>query len=144
MWKRPIDIDALNDITRDTLMQSLGIRITRITEDAVYGTLPVDERTRQPFGLLHGGASVALAETLGSVGAHLASEPGYMAVGLEINANHLRPAREGEVTGCARPVHVGSRTQVWEIRIQDEQGREICIARLTTLLTEAPAAHRSA
>jgi 1,4-dihydroxy-2-naphthoyl-CoA hydrolase len=144
MWKRPIDIDALNDITRNTLMQSLGIRITRITEDAVYGTLPVDERTRQPFGLLHGGASVALAETLGSAGAHLASEPGYMAVGLEINANHLRPAREGEVTGCARPVHVGSRTQVWEIRIQDEQQRDICIARLTTMLIEAPADTRSA
>ncbi|MCG5525970.1 hotdog fold thioesterase [Ectothiorhodospira haloalkaliphila] len=144
MWKRPVDLDALNDITRDTLMQSLGIRITQITDDAIYGTLPVDERTRQPFGLLHGGASVALAETLGSVGAHLASAPGYMAVGLEINANHLRPARQGVVTGCARPVHVGSRTQVWEIRIQDDQDREICIARLTTMLTEAPAGSRSA
>ncbi|MCG5495793.1 hotdog fold thioesterase [Ectothiorhodospira variabilis] len=144
MWKRPVDLDALNDITRDTLMQSLGIRITQITDDAIYGTLPVDERTRHPFGLLHGGASVALAETLGSVGAHLASAPGYMAVGLEINANHLRPARQGVVTGCARPVHVGSRTQVWEIRIRDDQDREICIARLTTMLTEAPASNRSA
>ncbi len=143
MWKRPVDIDALNDISRDTLMQSLGIRVTRITDDAVYGTLPVDERTRQPFGLLHGGASVALAETLGSVGAHLASEPGYMAVGLEINANHLRPARHGQVTGCARLVHAGSRTQVWEVRIQDEKQRDICIARLTTLLTEAPATTRA-
>ncbi|MFN2349494.1 MAG: hotdog fold thioesterase [Thioalkalivibrio sp.] len=143
MWKRPVDIDALNDATQDTLMQSLGIRITEITDDAVYGTLPVDERTRQPFGLLHGGASAALAETLGSVGAHLASDPGYMAVGLEINANHLRPARRGPVTGCARAVHVGSRTQVWEIRIQDDQQRDICIARLTTMLTEAPATTRS-
>lgn len=139
MWKRPVDIDALNDASRDTLMQSLGIRITRITDDAVYGTLTVDERTRQPFGLLHGGASVALAETLGSIGAHLATEPGYMAVGLEINASHLRPARQGRVTGCARRIHESSRRQVWEIRIQDDQQREICIARLTTLLTEAPA-----
>lgn len=139
MWKRPVDIDALNDASRDTLMQSLGIRITRITDDAVYGTLPVDERTRQPFGLLHGGASVALAETLGSIGAHLTTEPGYMAVGLEINASHLRPAHQGQVTGCARQIHESRRRQVWEIRIQDEQRREICIARLTTLLTKVPA-----
>jgi 1,4-dihydroxy-2-naphthoyl-CoA hydrolase len=93
--------------------------------------MPVDIRTRQPYGLLHGGASVLLAETLGSTAGNLCVEPGEICVGIEINANHLAPVREGQVTGTARPLHVGRSTQVWEIRIEDDSGRLACISRLT-------------
>jgi 1,4-dihydroxy-2-naphthoyl-CoA hydrolase len=137
LWKAPIDFDLIRRWQKDTLDQSLGIEITEIGDDFVRGTLPVDARTRQPFGLLHGGASVALAETLGSTAANLCLEPGKaVAVGLEINANHIRAATHGHVTGTARPLHVGRTTQVWEIRIEDEAGRLTCIARLTMAVTE--------
>jgi 1,4-dihydroxy-2-naphthoyl-CoA hydrolase len=112
-------------------MQAIGIRITEIGDDFLAGTMPVDERTRQPYGILHGGASVALAETLGSTAAMLCCEEGTAAVGLDINANHLRAVREGTVTGVARPVHIGRSTQVWEIRIANEAGNPTCISRLT-------------
>ena len=108
------------------------MRVTEIGEDHVRGTMPVDARTRQPFGLLHGGASVALAESLGSLAANLVLDgDAFMAVGLEINANHIRSVRSGFVTGVARPIHLGSSTQVWDIRITDEQDRLTCICRLT-------------
>ncbi len=101
--------------------------------------MPVDARTMQPYGLLHGGASVALAETLGSVAANLCLDPAtHMAVGLEINANHLRAVRSGSVTGTARPLHIGRQTQVWEIRIADERGRAVCVSRLTLAVVERP------
>jgi 1,4-dihydroxy-2-naphthoyl-CoA hydrolase len=136
LWKAPIDLDGVRRWQKDTLDEALGIEITEIGEDYVRGTLPVDARTRQPFGLLHGGASVALAETLGSVAANLCLEPGSgVAVGLDINANHLRAVTRGRVTGTARPVHIGRSTQVWEIRIEDEAGRLSCIARLTLAVT---------
>jgi 1,4-dihydroxy-2-naphthoyl-CoA hydrolase len=136
LWKAPIDLDGVRRWQKDTLDEALGIEITEIGEDFVRGTLPVDARTRQPFGLLHGGASVALAETLGSVAANLCLEPGSgVAVGLDINANHLRAVTRGRVTGTARPVHIGRSTQVWEIRIEDEEGRLSCIARLTLAVT---------
>lgn len=112
-------------------MRALDIRVTEIGDDFLRGTMPVDDRTRQPYGILHGGASVALAETLGSTAAMLCCEDGRAAVGLDINANHLRAVRKGLVTGTARPVHVGRSTQVWEIRIEDEGGKPVCIARLT-------------
>ncbi|SIQ24726.1 hotdog fold thioesterase [Solilutibacter tolerans] len=131
MFRPDITLDTLNQWSEGTLMQPLGIRFTEIGPDYVRGTMPVDARTHQPYGLLHGGASVALAETLGSTAAGLCVEEGQGVVGIEINANHLRGVREGIVTGTARPLHVGRSTQVWEIRIEDEAGQLVCISRLT-------------
>lgn len=132
IWKKPTDLDAIRRVARGTLDETLGIEITGFTEDSISGTLPVDARTKQPFGLLHGGASVALAETLGSLGCYLTlPADGSRGVGLEINANHLRAVREGVVTGTARPLHLGRSTQVWEIRIVDAEGRLSCVSRLT-------------
>jgi uncharacterized protein (TIGR00369 family) len=122
----------LNARTPDTAVSNLGIVFTELGEDFLRGTMPVDARTKQPYGLLHGGSSVLLAETLGSMAANLCVDPGEgQAVGLEINANHLRAMTSGTVTGTARPVHVGRSTQVWDIRIEDEQGRAVCVSRLT-------------
>jgi 1,4-dihydroxy-2-naphthoyl-CoA hydrolase len=131
IWKQRVDLDTVNAWSARTLMQALDIRITELGDDYLRGTMPVDDRTRQPYGILHGGASVALAETLGSTAAMLCCDDGRAAVGLEINANHLRAVREGSVTGTARPIHVGRSTQVWEIRIENEAGELTSIARLT-------------
>ena len=131
MFRPDITLDTLNQWSDGTLMQPLGIRFTEIGPDYVRGTMPVDARTLQPYGLLHGGASVALAETLGSTAGGLCVEDGQGVVGIEINANHLRGVREGTVTGTARPLHVGRSTQVWEIRIEDEAGQLVCISRIT-------------
>ncbi|MCG5499435.1 hotdog fold thioesterase [Ectothiorhodospira lacustris] len=136
LWQRPIDLEAINAVHQGTLMEALGIEITRITDTALFGTLPVDARTRQPHGLLHGGASVALAETLGSVAANLAAPPGWMAAGMEISASHLKSVRHGRILGCARPLHLGRNTQVWEIRLEDEAETIVCVCRLTVLLRE--------
>jgi len=130
--RTPIDINAVNAFGRNTMAEQLGIVITEAGEDWVRGTMPVDARTRQPFGLLHGGASVALAESLGSLAGGFCVDPAREAVvGLEINANHVRGVREGIVTGTARALHVGRSTQVWEIRIENEVGKLVCISRLT-------------
>lgn len=132
LWKQDISLDRLNEGNRNSLCDSLGMRITEIGDDFVRGTMPVDARTRQPFGLLHGGASVALAETLGSLAGNLCLEvERELAVGLDINANHVRAATHGLVTGTARPLHLGRSTQVWEVRITDEHARLVCISRLT-------------
>jgi len=131
IWKQHADLEAMNAWSRRTLMHALDIRITELGDDYLRGTMPVDDRTRQPYGILHGGASVALAETLGSTAAMLCCEDRRAAVGLEINANHLRAVREGTVTGTARPIHIGRSTQVWEIRIENEAGDLTCVSRLT-------------
>jgi 1,4-dihydroxy-2-naphthoyl-CoA hydrolase len=132
IWKQDTDLERLDGWTRNTLMEALGIRVTAIGEDWLQGTMPVDHRTHQPYGLLHGGASVALAETLGSSAAMLTLDPEKeRAVGLDINANHVRGVTSGTVTGTARPLHLGRSTQVWEIRIEDEAGKLVCISRLT-------------
>ena len=132
IWKQTIDLERINAWNRNTLVEHLGMRVTEVGDEHVRGTMPVDERTRQPFGLLHGGASVALAESLGSLAANLVLDVDKeMAVGLDINANHVRSATSGIVTGTARAIHLGRSTQVWEIRIEDEQGNLICISRLT-------------
>jgi len=132
IWKRSFDLDQLNAHTAGTLNEALGIEFTGFGEDWLQGTLPVDARTRQPYGLLHGGASVALAETLGSVAGWLTlPEGGGRTVGIEINANHIRAAREGKVTGTARPLHQGRSTQVWEVRIANEAGELTCVSRIT-------------
>ena len=132
IWKQAPDLERINAWSENTLMQALGIRMTAIGEDWLAGTMPVDARTRQPFGLLHGGASVALAETLGSTAALLTLDPEQeVAVGLEINANHVRGVRAGVVTGTATALHLGRSTQVWEIRIENEEGALVCVSRLT-------------
>jgi 1,4-dihydroxy-2-naphthoyl-CoA hydrolase len=131
LFRSDATLAQLNALSKDTAMVPLGIQFTEIGPDYVRGTMPVDARTRQPYGLLHGGASVLLAETLGSTAGGLCVPEGKGVVGIEINANHLRGARDGVVTGTARPLHVGASTQVWEIRIEDEAGRLVCISRLT-------------
>ena len=126
------ELAALNARNKANAVGNLGIEFIEQGEDFFRGTMPVDQRTLQPYGLLHGGASVLLAETLGSMAANMCLEPGTgQAVGVEINANHLRAKTEGVVTGTARPLHVGRSTQVWDIRIEDEQGRTVCVSRLT-------------
>ena len=130
-------LDELTALSRGTAMEPLGIVFSAIGPDWLSATMPVDERTRQPYGLLHGGASVLLAETLGSSAGNLCAGEGRRCVGIEINANHLRAVRDGMVTGTARPLHVGARTQVWEIRIEDARGRLACVSRLTLAVVEA-------
>lgn len=130
-------LERINADRAGTLIERLGIEITAIGHDSLSGTMPVDERTRQPYGLLHGGASVALAETLGSVAANLCLDPRtHIAVGLEINANHVRAVTSGEVSGTASAIHIGRSTQVWDIRITDAQDRLVCVSRLTIAVVE--------
>lgn len=138
IFQKTFDLAALNARSAGTMVATLGIELTEVGDDFLRGTMPVDERSKQPFGLLHGGASVALAETLGSMAGWLCRpDDGAMVVGLEINANHLRATREGVVTGTARPLHLGQSTQVWEIRIEDERARLVCISRLTLAVVSA-------
>lgn len=132
IWKIKPEIKTLNEMSKYTMLSHLGIEFTEIGEDYLKATMPVDHRTHQPMGLLHGGASAALAETLGSFASHLVVDSSkFDCVGLEINANHIRPKTEGVVTGIAKPIHLGSKTHIWEIRIEDERGKLICISRLT-------------
>lgn len=138
IWKQSADLATVNAWSKDTVMEVLGIRFTAIGDDWLQGTMPVDHRTHQPFGLLHGGASVLLAETLGSSAAMLTLDPEKeLCVGLDINANHVRGVRSGIVTGTARPMHLGRTTQVWEIRIENEDGSLVCISRLTMAVVPA-------
>ena len=130
--------EILNSFNKNTLAQTLGIEITEIGANFLRGRMPVDARTHQPFGLLHGGASVALAETLGSCAGHLTLTDDRMVVGLEINANHVRGAKSGFVYGTARPLHLGGRTQVWEIKIEDESNALVCISRITLAVIPKP------
>jgi 1,4-dihydroxy-2-naphthoyl-CoA hydrolase len=132
IWKSLRTVAELNSGRSGTLIEHLGIEFTEIAPDFIRGTMPVDRRTRQPYGLLHGGASVALAETLGSMGATMCVDTReYQCVGQEINANHVRAARTGLVTGTARPVHLGGRSHVWAIDITNEAGMLVCTSRLT-------------
>jgi 1,4-dihydroxy-2-naphthoyl-CoA hydrolase len=132
IWKHTADLDRINSWNANSMVDHLGMRVTEIGEDYLRGTMPVDHRTKQPFGLLHGGASVALAESLGSLAGTLCIDANEsMAVGLDINANHVRAVTEGVVTGTARPLHIGRNTQVWEIRIENDEGKLVCISRLT-------------
>jgi 1,4-dihydroxy-2-naphthoyl-CoA hydrolase len=131
IWKHKLSSDEIKQFTDNTLIPHLGIEITEIGDDYLKASMPVDHRTHQPMGILHGGASVALAETIGSLAAQMCVEPGHFCVGLEINANHIRSARQGLVYGVATPIHIGRSTQVWNIRIADEQDKTVCISRLT-------------
>jgi 1,4-dihydroxy-2-naphthoyl-CoA hydrolase len=141
IWRSRLSLDELNAGGAHTLVRPLGILFTEIGEDFVRGTMPVDDRTRQPFGLLHGGASVALAETLGSLGANMCVDAArYLCVGQEINANHLKSVKSGTVTGTARALHVGARSQVWSIDIVNEAGALVCVSRLTVAVIPRPQA----
>lgn len=132
IWKIPVTVELLNQNKGKDMTTFLGIEYTEVGEDFLSAKMPVDERTRQPFGILHGGAHVVLAETLGSFGANLTLDPTKAhAVGLDINSNHLKSIREGWVYGTARPIHIGGKTQVWEIKITNEQGELLNISRLT-------------
>ncbi len=130
-------IENINKLSTGTLVDHIGIKITNVGADSLTGTMPVDSRTKQPFGLLHGGASVVLAETLGSVASNgVVTDQNKAVVGLEINANHIKSAKEGFVTGVAKPIHLGKRTHVWEITIKDEKDNLICISRFTAAIID--------
>lgn len=141
IWKNSADPEHLNTMAKNTMLEHLGISFTESGDDFIEATMPVDERTVQPFGLLHGGASVTLAESLGSVAANLCIDDTsrYASVGVEINANHLRPVPSGQiVTGRTTPVRVGRRIQVWNIDIHDEKDRLVCTSRVTVAVVERP------
>ena len=131
IWKHAVSVESLTQIHRGTAPEYLGIEFLEVGDDFIRARIPVDERTRQPYGILHGGVSVVLAETLGSCGAACACPPGYRAVGLEVNANHLRSTSSGWVTGTARPLHVGRTTHVWQVELLNESGQPTCISRIT-------------
>jgi 1,4-dihydroxy-2-naphthoyl-CoA hydrolase len=133
IWFKPdLQVKDFIHFGKNTMGDFLGIEFVELGDDYIKATMPVDERTKQPYGLLHGGASVVLAETLGSVGAILTVDPElYQCVGLEINANHIRGIKQGFVTGIASPIHMGATTQVWDIRIYDEREKLVCVSRHT-------------
>jgi 1,4-dihydroxy-2-naphthoyl-CoA hydrolase len=131
IWKHKATLEAINALCQGTMCEHIGLVVTEIGDDYIKATLPVDERTRQPMGIIHGGASVVLAETIGSLGSGLCCPDDHYIVGLDINANHLRPGRPPFVTGIARPLHIGSSTMVWDIRITDIEDKLVCISRLT-------------
>lgn len=137
IFQQGVTLEQANKMCENTLVSHLGIEFTAIGEDYIEAKMPVDHRTYQPMGLLHGGASVALAETMGSVGAVccLDSSKQYC-VGLEINANHIKSTRSGFVFGTARPIHLGKKTQVWEIKIMNEQKELVCVSRITMAILD--------
>jgi len=138
IWKKPVNVESLTALHHDTAVQRLGIEFLEVGDDFIRARVPVDGRTRQPAGILHGGVSVVLAETLGSCGAACAAPVGQRVVGLDINANHIRSVSEGWVEGTARPVHIGRSTQVWQIELINDQGQPTCVSRLTmAILTPA-------
>jgi 1,4-dihydroxy-2-naphthoyl-CoA hydrolase len=141
IWRTQTSVEQVRELSRETLADTIGIRVTEIGPDFLRATMPVNPRVHQPMGVLHGGASVALAETVGSVAATLCVDrEKYVCLGQEINANHLRPISSGIVTATARPFHIGKRSHVWSIEIRDEQERLVCISRLTMAVVDRPVA----
>jgi 1,4-dihydroxy-2-naphthoyl-CoA hydrolase len=139
IWRTQTSVEKLQEYSRNTLVETIGIRVTEIGPDFVRATMPVGPRTHQPTGVLHGGASVALAETVGSLAANLCVDNAlYVCLGQEINANHVRPVSSGLVTATARPYHIGKRSHVWHIEIRDEQEKLVCISRLTMAVVDLP------
>ncbi|WP_431099109.1 hotdog fold thioesterase [Polaromonas aquatica] len=136
IWKQPISVELLTHHNADSAVTHLGIEFLEVGDDFIRARVPVDERTRQPYGLLHGGVSVVLAETLGSCGAAYAAPEGHRAVGLDINANHLKGTTGGWVTGITRPVHIGRSTQVWQIDLTNDAGELTCVSRITMAMLQ--------
>lgn len=131
IWKQPLSVESLTASSADTAVSHLGIEFLEVGDDFIRARVPVDHRTIQPYGLLHGGVSVVLAETLGSCGAAYAAPAGHRTVGLDINANHLKGVTQGWVTGITRPVHIGRSTQVWQIELRNDAGELTCVSRIT-------------
>ena len=131
IWKQPLSIEQLTAASANTAVSHLGIEFLEVGDDFIRARVPVDHRTVQPYGLLHGGVSVVLAETLGSCGAAYAAPEGHRVVGLDINANHLKGTTQGWVTGITRPVHIGRTTQVWQIELTNDAGELTCVSRIT-------------
>lgn len=132
LWQQVPDLDALNALQKNTIGELLDIRFESCDDESISASMAVDARSHQPYGLLHGGASVVLAETLGSMASYLCIDSRrFYCVGLEVNANHLRGLREGRVHAVARPVHLGRTTHVWDIRLSGDDGKPSCISRLT-------------
>lgn len=139
IWFKPFTLEEINNRPKNHLGALLGIQLTDFTDRSLTGTMPVNEKTHQPAGILHGGASVVLAETLGSVASYLCIDPEkYIAVGLEVNANHLRSVSTGQVTGICEPLHIGGKTHVWDIRIYNSQKKLCCVSRLTVAILVKP------
>lgn len=136
MFNKNFDLESLNAFGKNTLPGLIGIEFTELGDDFIIARMPVDSRTHQPFGILHGGASVVLAETIGSIASMLCLENPELqkAVGLEINANHMRAVKTGWVYGKVTPIHVGAKTHVWDIKITNEENKPVCICRLTTMI----------
>jgi uncharacterized protein (TIGR00369 family) len=131
IWTRPISVEGLTKSHHDTAPEHLGLEFLEVGPDFIRARVPVDKRTRQPYGLIHGGVSVVLAETLGSCGAIHCAPPGHRVVGLDINANHIRSATSGWVTGKTTPVHIGRTTHVWAIEMHNDAGELTCVSRIT-------------
>lgn len=138
IWKKNAELSRLNAMSENTIIAWLGIEYTAIGDDFLVATMPVDSRTHQPHGLLHGGASVVLAETLGSVAANIAAPEGMVCVGLEVNANHIRSEKTGIVTGITKAIHIGKTTQIWQIEIRNKRDQLVCTSRLTVAVIKRP------
>jgi len=139
MWFKNFTVEDLNGRPKNHIGGLLDIQFTEIGENFIIGTMPVDERTHQPAGILHGGASVVLAETLGSIASYMIIDPEkYVAVGLEVNANHLRPVKSGLVKGICTPIHIGAKTHIWDIKLYNDRGKMSCISRLTVAVINKP------
>ena len=137
LFNKDLNPSDLTVKCNNTLVSNLGIEFTGISDDYIKAKMPVDHRTHQPFGMLHGGASMALAETLGSIASHLIVDNSrYICVGMEINGNHIRPVSSGWVTGTVHPIHIGKKSHIWEIKINTEDGKLVCISRLTMAVIE--------
>ena len=137
IWFKDYTLAEMRPINEVNMLAHVGLELTEVGPDFLVGRMPVDARTQQPFGIFHGGATVVLAESLGSIASNMVVNPEtHYAVGLDVNANHLRSARSGWVTGTARPIHLGRTTHVWEIKLEDEQGKLTAISRLTMAVLE--------
>jgi len=136
IWKRDFTLKEINEFSRESIVGNMGIEFIEKGDDYIRASMPVDNRTKQPLGILHGGASVALAETLGSMASYMTLDDNKYSVGLEINANHLKSVTKGHVTGKVMPVHLGKTTQIWDISIKNDQNSLICVSRLTMVVLE--------
>lgn len=135
IWSREYTVEELNGRPKGHIGELIGIEFTEVTEDSISARMPVNEKTHQPYGILHGGASVVLAESLGSVASNMIIDSDkYIGVGLEVNANHLRPVKSGFVTGICKPIHIGGKTHVWDIKLYDDRGKMNCVSRLTVAI----------
>jgi len=135
IWSREYSVEELNGRPKGHIGDLIGIEFTEITEDSISARMPVNEKTHQPYGILHGGASVVLAESLGSVASNMIIDSEkYIGVGLEVNANHLRLVKSGFVTGICKPIHIGGKTHVWDIKLYDDRGKMNCVSRLTVAI----------